>query len=445
MKENNKRKVCLLGAGLVAGPVIEYLLGFDHIELEIADIEPERARRLTGGHPGASVYQLDLQDREKLTELIARSEVVISLVPYTYHPYVAEICLQAGKHLVTASYVSPAMRALDEKAREKGLIFLNELGLDPGIDHMEAMRLIDEIHQAGGKVVSFVSYCGGLPAPEARDNPFGYKFSWSPRGVLLAGRNDARYLLDGQEVYVPAEQLFSHFRMIEIPGLGVFEGYPNRNSVAYVDIYGVKEVKTMLRGTLRYPGWCLRMKKIAELGLLEVDEKEWQAETYADFMREYLGIPALVDLKSEISRRLQITVDSEVMATFEWLGLFSDRPLPSRKASPLDLLLHLMVGKMQYREGERDMTVLKHEIVAEYPAKPGEIITSTLIDFGQPGGSTSMSRTVGLPVAIGVKLILEGRIPERGVLTPTVPEIYRPILTELKSLGLSFKEERKTV
>ncbi len=439
------KKVCLLGAGLVAGPLIEYLLGYDDLELVVADLDLERARSLVKGHPRGRVFQLDLQDRPALVRLLADSRVVVSMVPYTYHPYVAEICLELNKHLVTASYVSPAMKALDGKAREKGLIFLNELGLDPGIDHMEAMRLIDEAHRAGGQVLSFVSYCGGLPAPEARDNPFGYKFSWSPRGVLLAGRNEARYLLDGKEVVVPAEELFNHYRMIEISGLGLFEGYPNRNSVSYTETYGIPEARTMLRGTLRYPGWCLKLKKIGELGLLDITEREWRSDTYAGFVREHLGLAEADDLKLAIAARLKLEADSEVINSLDWLELFSDRRLPSRKISPLDLLVALMVDKLKYREGERDLTVLQHEIVVEYPGKGQEKITSTLIDFGQPHGHTSMSRTVGLPVALGVKLILEGRIHRSGVLTPTVAEIYQPILDELRSLGLAFREERKFI
>ncbi|MCR4396693.1 MAG: saccharopine dehydrogenase NADP-binding domain-containing protein, partial [Candidatus Saccharicenans sp.] len=380
------KKVCLLGAGLVAGPLIEYLLQFAEVELKVADIDLERARSLVKDHPRGRVYQLDLQDRPALVELISEAEVVVSMVPYTFHPYVAEICLEQGKHLVTASYVSPVMKAMDGRAREKGLIFLNELGLDPGIDHMEAMRLIEAAHQAGGQAVSFVSYCGGLPAPEASDNPFGYKFSWSPRGVLLAGRNEARYLLDGREVVVPAEELFSHYKMIDIQGLGVFEGYPNRNSVSYLETYGIKEAKTMLRGTLRYPGWCQKMKKIGELGLLDISEREWRAQTYAGFLREYLEIGEGLELKAALAARLKLNPQSEVIESLEWLGLFSEQPLPSRKMSPLDLLVALMVEKLKYRAGERDMTVLQHQLTVDYPGKGRELVTSTLIDFGQPHG-----------------------------------------------------------
>lgn len=439
------KKVCVLGAGLVAGPLVEYLLNFDDLQVKVADIEVDKARHLVKDHPRGQAFQLDLKDRQNLEALISDVEVVVSMVPYTFHPYVAGICLEHGKHLVTASYVSQEMKALDGKAKEKGLTFLNELGLDPGIDHMEAMRLIHKAKASGGRVVSFISYCGGLPAPEAKDNPFGYKFSWSPRGVLLAGRNEARYLKDGKEVVVPAEQLFAHYQMIEIPGLGIFEGYPNRNSVSYIETYGIHETRTMLRGTLRYPGWCLKLKKIGELGLLDITEREWKARTYAEFLREFLELGPQEPLQEQVAAKLGLTPDSEVIQSFDWLGLFSDRPLPTRKVSPLDLLAALMVDKLKYKEGERDMTILQHEIIVEYTDSRREKITSTLIDFGIPHGHTSMSRTVGLPVAIGVKLILENKIHLRGVLIPTAAEIYEPILEELKTLGIRFKEERNFI
>ena len=439
------KKICVLGAGLVASPLVDYLLNYDDLQVIVADIEIQKALQLVKNHPRGRAIQQDLKDRKGLISLISEAEVVVSMVPYTFHPYIAEICLEVGCHLVTASYVSPEMKALDNRARERGLTFLNEVGLDPGIDHMEAMRMINEARAKNGQIVSFISYCGGLPAPEANDNPFGYKFSWSPRGVLLAGRNEARYLENSQEIVIPAEELFAHYRMIEIPTLGVFEGYPNRNSVAYRDVYKIPEVKTMLRGTLRYPGWCLKMKKLGEMGLLDIAEKEWKAQTYADFIRELLAIDGEAPLKEKVAERLGLPADSEVIKSFEWLGLFSEHPLPATKISALDLLAALMVEKLQYREGERDLTILQHETTVEYKNGLREKIISTLIDFGIPYGYTSMSRLVGLPAAIAARLIVEGKIKLRGVLIPTVAEIYDPILKELESLGVVFKKEKKSL
>lgn len=439
------KKVCVLGAGLVAGPLVEYLLNLGEVEVKVADLDEGRARQLVGHHPRGQAFHLDLRNKEKLEGLIAGVEVVASMVPYTFHPYVASLCLELGKHLVTASYVSPEMKRYDEPARSKGLIFLNECGLDPGLDHMEAKKCINQARAAGGQVLSFISYCGGLPAPEANSNPYGYKFSWSPRGVLLAGRNEARYLKDGQEIIIPAEELFDHFELVEIPGLGQFEAYPNRNSVIYRQIYDIPEVQTIIRGTLRYPGWCFKLKKIGELGLLDINDREWTATTYAGFMREWLGIRDDEDLKTTVASRLKLDPQSDTIKAFEWLGLFSTKPLPSQKSSPLDLLTAIMWDRMQYEKNERDMNILEHELLISYPSGQKEKLVSTLIDFGQPGGHSSMSRLVGWPVALGVKLILQNQIKGRGVLIPTTPDIYEPILAELKDLGVKFKEEKNLI
>ncbi len=263
------KNILVLGAGLVAKPLVDYFLDREGFRVDVADLAAERAVSLVAGRPGGRAVSLDIEDDGRLASLIEASDLVVSFVPYVYHPRVARHCLARGRHLVTASYVSADMKELDAEAKARGLVFLNEVGLDPGLDHMEAMRIIDRVREAGGRVVSFVSYCGGLPAPEANTNPFGYKFSWSPMGVLLASGNSARYLREGREVLLPAEGLFDRLARISVPGLGSFEGYPNRDSLSYRDAYGLEEARTILRGTLRYPGWCLTLKRIKELGLLD--------------------------------------------------------------------------------------------------------------------------------------------------------------------------------
>ena len=345
--------------------------------------------------------------------------------------------------MVTTSYVSEAMRALDSEAKDAGIIILNEIGLDPGIDHMEAMRIIDGVHGSSGRVASFRSYCGGLPAPEANTNPFGYKFSWSPRGVVLAAKNSARYLEGGQEISIPGEELFDHYWTVEIEGLGEFEAYPNRDSIPYIETYGIPETETMYRGTLRNPGWCATWKALVRLGLLDEEERDLRGPTWAGFMRELIG-DGSEDLKRDLAAHLELAEDAEVLKRFEWLGLLSDEPLPLERGSALDLLAAKLLEKLQYEEGERDMIVLQHEFVASYPNRK-EKITSTLIDFGVPGGDTSMGRTLGLPAAIGTKLILQGEIGLQGVQTPVVPEIYRPVLAELEEQGIEFQERREVV
>jgi saccharopine dehydrogenase (NADP+, L-glutamate forming) len=436
------KNVLILGAGLVARPLVRYLLDQPDLHVEVASRTVSKAEKLVDGHPRGVAKELNLKNEEKLKDEVAKSDLVISMVPYAFHPKVAEFCIAHKKHMVTTSYVSDAMKKLDRDARAAGIVILNEVGLDPGIDHMEAMRVIHEIHDKGGELLSFISFCGGLPAPEANTNPFGYKFSWSPTGVLLAGKNSAQYLQDGKEVLIPAEKLFESYTLRTIEGLGVFEGYPNRNSLPYRELYGVPESKTMLRGTLRNIGWCETIRTMVRLGLLEQEEKDWTGLTFAGFCRKLLN-PREEDIKKEISDRLGIPLGLAVFRRLEWLGLFSDEPLPLQKGSALDVIGAQMTRRLAYAAGERDMIVLQHEFIASYPGSGKERIISTLIDFGIPGGDSSMARTVGLPAAIGTKLILEGKIKETGVHIPVGPAIYQPILAELKTLDIAFKERRE--
>ncbi len=439
------KKILVLGAGLVAGPLVKYLLDQPDFSVVVADVEVAKARKLVAGRPRGQAEFLDISDKAALGAAIGRADLVVSMVPYTFHPVVASLAIEQGKNMVTASYVSPAMRELDVRAREKGVLLLNELGLDPGIDHMEAMRIIHEIHESGGHVLAFTSYCGGLPAPEANTNPFGYKFSWSPRGVLLASKNSARFLKDGQIVSIPAEDLFARPEIIPIPGLGAFEGYPNRDSVTYRDIYGIPEALSILRGTLRYPGWCATLKKMVELGLLDDTPKDRAGSTLLGLMRELSKSAPGEDARAAVARRLDLDRGSDIIRRLEWLGLFEERKLPAENGSALDNLAALMIEKLVYAGGERDMIVLQHDFLVKTGSGRSERIVSTLIDYGVPGGDSSMSRTVGLPAAIGARLVLEGRIRMTGVHMPVHPDIYGPILEELRTLGVRFVEKRRVL
>ncbi len=435
------KTVLVLGAGLVTRPLVQYLLDLPEVRVVVASRTVSKAEALVGNHPQGEARALNVQDANALRDMVPGADLVISLLPYVYHVQVAELCIEFGKDMVTTSYVSPAMRALDERAQAAGVTVLNEIGVDPGIDHMSAMEIIHRVQNEGGEITSFRSWCGGLPAPEANTNPFGYKFSWSPRGVLQAGRNPAHYLEHGQDINIAGEDLFDHHWSVPVPGIPGLEGYPNRDAVPYADIYGITSAKTVFRGTLRNPGWCKTLKKIVEMGLVELEEKDWSELTYRQFTAQLIGYEG-DDVRQALAEHLDIEADSFVLDNLAWLGMFSDEPLPLEQGASIDVLTARMLEKMPYEEGERDMLVMHHEFVAEYPDRK-EAITSTMIDYGIPGGDSSMSRTVGLPAAIATRMILQGIITRKGVLVPVMPDIYEPVLAELEEMGIGFTEESK--
>ncbi len=437
------QKILVLGAGMVAAPLVRYLLDRNY-GLTVTSLAQEDAVKLIGGDAHGTALSLDLADDKTLSSLVESHDLVISLVPYSYHPLVANHCLEKRKNLVTASYVSEEMAAFDAEAKDRDLIFLNEIGLDPGIDHMSAMRIIDDVHARGGKIRHFRSFCGGLPAPEANDNPFGYKFSWAPRGVLMASRNGARYWRDNHVVDVPAERLFRDMRLLHVPGAGDFEAYPNRNSLEYRDIYGLgEEVISVFRGTLRYIGWCNSMFNYVKIGLLDTEPRDSKDLTYADFMRDLLDAGPDEDLRVVAAERMGQPADCLPPWNLHWLGMFSERSIGHDSISPLDVLGQIMQEKLSYQPGERDMVVLFHELKAWFEEDGHyERLTSSLVDFGVRYGDSSMSRTVSFPAAIAARLILEGKITQRGVLRPVFPEIYNPVLDELANLNIVCSEEK---
>jgi saccharopine dehydrogenase (NADP+, L-glutamate forming) len=432
------KKVLCLGAGLVARPFIHYLSehGF---HVMVASRTISKAEKLIEGAKNAEAVAFNIATDDRLLEdLTAKVDLVCSLLPYTFHVKAAKVAIKHKKTFCTTSYISDEMQALEVEAKKAGVLLLNECGVDPGIDHMSAMQIIDRVHNNNGKITSFTSFTGGLPAPDANDNPYGYKLSWSPRGVLLAGRNDAHFLRDGKEVKIKGADLFQNCELMEVPSMGTFEGYPNRDSMSYIDIYSIQETKTMLRGTFRNTGWCETLDKIADLGLLDIEERSLSGVTYAGMMRD-LTSTGNGDIKEAVANFCKIDKDSKVISRFEWLGLFDEREIDSKVNTRLDALCALFEEKMNYAPGERDMIIMHHEFIAEYPDKKQKI-TSTMVDYGIPNGDSSMSRTVALPVAIASRMILEGRINLTGVHRPIIPEIYEPILEELATLNISLEE-----
>ncbi len=441
------KKVVVFGAGMVAGAHVEYLLNHG-LQVTVASRTLSKAEELVKGHAQGRALAVNSDDHAAMEQIIRQHDLAVSLLPYAYHPEVAKLCIKHGVHMVTTSYIKQAMADLDQDARNAGVVLLNEIGVDPGIDHMTAMRVINKVQGQGGKITKFISWCGGLPAPEANTNPFGYKFSWSPRGVLLAGKNPAHYLWDGEEVNIKAGTLFDHFwtMPIEVEGrLTDYEGYPNRDSLPYMDQYGIQGARTMFRGTLRNVGWCTTLSKISDLGLLdEAPREDLAGLTWAQFTRKLIGAGPSGDLKADLASKLGVDVSAKPVTDLEWLGVLSDEPLPAGQKAPIDILCARMLDKMLYASGERDMLILRHQFEAEYGDRI-EHISSTMIDFGIPNGYTSMARTVGLPAAIGVRLILEDKIGLTGVVAPMTPEIYEPVLNELEELGIHFVEKWEAV
>jgi saccharopine dehydrogenase (NADP+, L-glutamate forming) len=432
-------KVLILGAGMVAKPIVEYMLD-NGFMLIIASPMKERADEMIKGHPLGSSVDWSMDDTETLAKLVAGNDITVSLLPYKFHADVARVCLNNRKSLVTTSYVQPEMQALDAAAKKSGVILLNEIGLDPGIDHMSAMKIIDHIHGKGGKVAGFYSLCGALPAPEAANNPLKYKFSWSPEGVILASMNSALYLKNGEKVHIESRDLFKDRFEIDFPGAGKLEVYPNRDSLSYINIYGIPEVRTVYRGTFRYKGWCETLDAMKSINMLDNSPKDYSGTTYAGFLAERSGLsPA--DIRNNMPAIPGFSGNSIALKALEWLGFFKEEPMGYSRATPFEITAGLMIRRMLLSDDERDMVILQHIILATYPNGEKEVIKSSLLDFGLPGGNTSIARTVALPAAIAARMILEKRINLKGVYRPVLPEIYNPVLSELEKLNIKMKEQ----
>lgn len=433
------KKVLVLGAGLVAKPLIEYLLAKGY-RLLIASPMKERADEMIGGNPLGSSIDWSMDDPVTLDQLVRDNNITVSLLPYKYHVDVAKLCLKHRKPLVTTSYLQPPMMALDESARDAGVLFLNELGLDPGIDHMTAMKIIDYVRMNGGKIEGLYSLCGALPAPEAADNPLKYKFTWSPKGVILASMNSALYLKKGTETYIDAVNLFKDKFNYTFPGFGELEVYPNRDSITYTDIYGISETKTMYRGTLRYRGWCESLDAMKKINMLDDKTVDYKGKSYADFLAERAGLNKK-NLKKDLELKFGIHESSVAFKSLDFLGFFGEDKLPYSDTTPYEVTSARMIERMMLGANERDVVLLQHIVLATYPNGTKEVIRSTMVDYGTPATSTAISRTVALPAAIATRLLLENKIMLSGVYRPVVPQIYIPILNELKSLGIEMKEE----
>lgn len=429
----------ILGAGLVSKPMIEYLLE-NSFNITVASPMFERATEMIAGNPSGKAVDWSMEDRAVLETMVSDHDLTVSLMPYRFHTDVAKLCIKYKKPLVTASYVQPEMKDLDKEAKEAGVILLNEVGLDPGIDHMSAMRIIDKVKSQGGVIEQFYSLCGALPAPEASDNPFGYKFSWSPKGVVLASRNGAHYLKHGKEIEIEPRDLFKDAFTHAFPNVGDLEVYPNRDSMSYMEIYGLNDVNTIYRGTYRLPGWCESMDTIKAINLVGDETKDYTGMSFKAFLCEKAGIKG-DNIRKELRALPGINPTEHALDALEWLGLFSNEPMGYGVTSPFEITSDLMIKKMWLNDNERDMVVMQHYFLVKRKDGKHEVISSRMLDFGTPATNTSIARTVALPASIAVKLILEGKITNTGIQRPMISDIYNPILDELEKVGIKMEEE----
>jgi len=436
------KNVLILGAGMVVKPMVDYLLE-RQTNVTIASRTKSKADAIIDRRHNGTAIQWNVDDEESLSKLIKEHDLTVSLLPYTYHAMVAKKCIEHKKNMVTTSYVQPEMLALDALAKEAGILLLNEIGVDPGIDHMSAKRIIDNVHNEGGEIEEFYSITGALAAPEAATNPFRYKFSWSPKGVVKAGNNAARYLKDSKEVNIHSKDLFKRTLYEEFPEIGKLEVYANRDSVNYIDIYDIPEAKTIYRGTFRYPGWCESIDALKELQLISEEPVNLQGKTYADLIANQIGATDASDIKKKTARFLNIPEDAHAINSLEWLGLFDQTPINREKDSPFEVTSDLMMKKMTLGQTERDIVAMQHTFLTKFPNKDKEkkVIRSRMLVYGSPQTDTSVARTVAIPAAIAVKMILDGEINLSGVYRPVIPEIYKPVLDELENIGIRMEEE----
>ncbi|KAH8122294.1 saccharopine dehydrogenase [Trichoderma asperellum] len=432
-----QQSVLMLGAGFVTRPTLDVLTEAG-IPVTVACRTLQTAQGLSAGVKLATPISLDVTDPKALDAEVAKHDLVISLIPYTFHATVIESAIRNKKNVVTTSYVSPAMMELDQKCKDAGITVMNEIGLDPGIDHLYAVKTIDEVHQAGGKILSFLSYCGGLPAPEASDNPLGYKFSWSSRGVLLALRNAAKVYQDGKIVDIASKDLMATAKPYFIMPGYAFVAYPNRDSTPYKERYNIPEADTITRGTLRYQGFPQFIKVLVQTGFLEETPIEVLKTpiTWKEATKAILGISSSEpkDLEAAIVSRADFDSDEDrerILSGLRWIGIFSDEKITPRGNS-LDTLCAALEQKMQFEEGERDMVMLQHKFLIEHKDGSRETRTSTLVEYGDPKGYSAMAKTVGIPCGVAAKQVLNGTLSEKGILAPMSAKINNPIMKELK-------------
>ncbi len=434
----------LVGAGKSATALIRYLLGHaaqDGFSLTVGELDVETARRKLGDSPHARAEFFDVHQPELRSKAVAAADLVISMLPAHLHLPLLQDCLQHKVHFLSASYVSDEVRTMQADIERSGILVLKECGLDPGIDHMSAMAKLDELRAAGADIRAFETFTGGLVAPGYENNPWQYKFTWNPRNVVLAGQGVVKFRHNGHYKYIPYHRLFQRYETLHVPGFGSFEGYPNRDSLKYSEAYGLQDVDTLYRGTLRRPGFCKAWDAFVQLGMTDDSYLMEGVEhmTYRDYTNAFLWWDSLKSAELKLAAYLKLDYQNDLLDKIAWLGLFDERPIGLKQATPAQVLQRLLEEKWALEEKDRDMIVMLHKYIYRLEGRQEEVQASMVV-LGEDREDTAMARTVGLPLGIAARQVLNGTIALRGLVIPTVREVYQPVLRELGRYGVVFEE-----
>jgi saccharopine dehydrogenase (NADP+, L-glutamate forming) len=439
------KKISILGAGLSATCLINYLVEradqYDW-EINIGDYDEKMAKKKAKGNPRAKAFAFDVSNQEQVNSVVSTSDIVVSMLPARFHHIIAESCVNNKKPMLTASYVSKEIKELNQKAIDAGVGLFMELGVDPGIDHMSAMKVIDKLRADGSKLEAFFSSTGGLVAPEYDNNPWNYKFTWNPRNVVVAGQGISMFIRNGHYKYIPYHRLFRRLIFTSIEGLGDFEIYPNRDSLKYRETYGLEDIPTIYRGTMRRKGFAKAWNIFVQLGATDDSFviEDSSNMTFRDFINTFLPYRDDITVEEKLKEQFSNIIDDEIFEKLKWLDIFEKIQIPLEKATPAQILQYILERKWQLDEGDKDMIAMQHRFEFTTTAGEKKQIVSSLVVKGETNDETAMAITVGTPLAIAVKRVALGEMNLTGVHVPVIPEIYNPILDELEELGIKFTE-----
>lgn len=444
---SSHKKILILGAGRSSSYLIDYLAeqSLQHDwKLTVGDTDLDQVKKKTDIYPHVDAILFNIFDQKQREKQISQTDIVISMLPAVYHIHVARTCIRFGKHLLTASYVSPEIKELHKEALQEDVLILMEMGLDPGIDHMSAMQVINQLVEQGANVTSFKSYCGGLVASESDDNPWGYKFTWNPRNVVIAGQSTVKYMEDGHYKYIPPHQIFARAERVFVEEFGLLEAYGNRDSLSYREVYGLQNASTVVRGTLRKNGFCKAWQFLVKLGVTDDSYTLEDSEnmTYHEFVNTFLSNEYQQDksIEQRVAHYMGVSENCEEIQKMKWLGIFDNEKINLANATPAQILQQLLERKWLLSSNDKDMVVMQHQFKYELNGENKSFVSSLVIK-GEDSVHTAMAKAVGLPLAVAAKLILQGKIAAKGVQIPVWKEIYEPVMEELSHLGIQFKEQ----